>query len=46
MANKQDKSEGSALKRLVFIYGDKGGVGKSAVARLLWDIYRYESIGS
>jgi CO dehydrogenase nickel-insertion accessory protein CooC1 len=39
------KSEGSALKRLVFIYGDKGGVGKSAVARLLLDIYRNESIG-
>ena len=45
MATKQEKSESSALKRLVFIYGDKGGVGKSAVARLLLDIYRYESIG-
>ncbi len=45
MATKQDKAEGSALKRLVFIYGDKGGVGKSAVARLLLDIYRFESTG-
>ena len=45
MAAKSDKSVSSALKRLVFIYGDKGGVGKSAVARLLVDIYRYESIG-
>ena len=45
MVTKQEKSEGSAFKRLVFIYGDKGGVGKSAVARLLLDIYRYESIG-
>lgn len=31
------------LKRLIFIYGDKGGVGKSAVARLLLDIYRFLS---
>ena len=45
MATKQEKSEDSAFKRLVFIYGDKGGVGKSAVARLLLDIYRNESIG-
>jgi hypothetical protein len=44
MASKQDKSVVSALKRLIFIYGDKGGVGKSAVARLLLDIYRSESI--
>ena len=45
MATKEDKSVSSALKRLVFIYGDKGGVGKSALARLLLDIYRYESRG-
>jgi len=44
MASKQDKESVSALKRLVFIYGDKGGVGKSAVARLLLDIYRSDSI--
>ena len=37
MAAKSDKSVSSALKRLVFIYGDKGGVGKFAVARLLLD---------
>lgn len=40
MPSKQDKELVSALKRLIFIYGDKGGVGKSAVARLLLDIYR------
>lgn len=44
MPTKQDKELGSALKRLIFIYGDKGGVGKSAVARLLLDIYRTGSI--
>jgi len=44
MASKQDKSVVSVLKRLIFIYGDKGGVGKSAVARLLLDIYRTESV--
>lgn len=32
------------LKRLVFVYGDKGGVGKSAFARLLLDIYRSDSV--
>jgi MinD-like ATPase involved in chromosome partitioning or flagellar assembly len=33
-----------SLKRLVFVYGDKGGVGKSAFARLLLDIYRDSSV--
>jgi MinD superfamily P-loop ATPase len=33
-------SEIEQLKRLIFVYGDKGGVGKSAFARLLLDIYR------
>lgn len=37
-------SEISRLKRLIFVYGDKGGVGKSAFARLLLDIYRFLSI--
>ncbi len=32
------------LKRLIFVGGDKGGVGKSAVARLLLDIYRSASV--
>lgn len=34
------KSQTERLKRLIFVYGDKGGVGKSALARLLLDIYR------
>ncbi len=37
-------SEIEQLKRLIFVYGDKGGVGKSAFARLLLDIYRSLSI--
>lgn len=44
MASKPELDLVSALKRLIFIYGDKGGVGKSAIARLLLDIYRFESI--
>ena len=44
MAIKSNKELISTRKRLIFIYGDKGGVGKSAVARLLLDIYRFLSI--
>lgn len=44
MASKQDLELLSALKRLIFVYGDKGGVGKSAFARLLLDIYRFLAI--
>ncbi len=40
MAKSDVKIDSGLLKRLIFIYGDKGGVGKSALARLVLDIYR------
>jgi len=40
MAKSDAQLASELFKRLIFIYGDKGGVGKSALARLVLDIYR------
>jgi Mrp family chromosome partitioning ATPase len=42
--NSQEEKNRSNLGRLVLVTGDKGGTGKSVVARALLDIYRHQKI--
>jgi hypothetical protein len=42
--NSKEEKNRSNLGRLVLVTGDKGGTGKSVVARALLDIYRHQKI--
>ena len=43
-SNSKSNKKSQTLKRIVMITGDKGGTGKSVVARILLDIYRSKNI--